>query len=70
MVEAEIKAGHPIICSVGPGFFTKTGHFIIITGYKDGVVNVIDPFSTEITGKTWVFDEFKDQIKCMWIFSK
>lgn len=69
VVETEIKAGNPIVCSVGPGLFTQTGHFIIITGYNDGVVNVIDPFSTEITGKTWVFDDFKDQIKCLWIFS-
>lgn len=69
VAEAELKAGHPIICSVGPGLFTQSGHFIILTGYNDGAVNVIDPFSTEITGKTWVFDEFKDQIKCMWIFS-
>lgn len=69
VVEAELKAGHPIICSVGPGLFTQSGHFIILTGYNDGAVNVIDPFSTQITEKTWVFDEFKDQIKCMWVFS-
>lgn len=44
-VGAELAAGHPIICSVGPGDFTQNGHFIVLTGYENGVIKVNDPFS-------------------------
>ena len=44
-VSAELSAGHPIICSVGPGNFTQIGHFIVLTGYENGNVTVNDPFS-------------------------
>ena len=40
-----LEVGNPIICVVGPGDFTTTGHFIIITGYEDGMVTVNDPNS-------------------------
>lgn len=69
-VKKELSAGHPIICSVGPGDFTKIGHFIVLTGYEDGSVTVNDPFSQTNSDKTWVFKEIKDQIKAMWIYSK
>ena len=31
-----LEAGHPIICILGPGDFTDSGHFIVLTGYRDG----------------------------------
>ena len=69
-VSTELAAGHPIICSVGPGDFTKIGHFIVLTGYENGSVTVNDPFSQENSEKSWVFAQIKDQIKAMWIYSK
>ena len=68
-VSAELTAGHPIICSVGPGDFTKIGHFIVLTGYESGNVTVNDPFSQKNSDKTWVYAEIADQIKAMWIYS-
>lgn len=68
-VSAEVTAGHPIICSVGPGDFTKIGHFIVLTGYENGNVTVNDPFSQKNSDKTWVYAEIADQIKAMWIYS-
>ena len=35
-MKAELDAGHPIVVNVGPGDFTDTGHFMVITGYDDG----------------------------------
>jgi len=70
VVEAELKEGHPIICSVGPGDFTKNGHFIVLTKYKNGKVRVNDPFSQKNSDKKWVFADIKDQIKAMWVYSK
>ena len=63
-------AGHPIICSVGPGDFTKIGHFIVLTGYENGSVTVNDPFSQENSDKSWKFTQIQEQIKAMWVYSK
>lgn len=39
-----LSAGHPVIASMGPGTFTKGGHFIILTGItSDGKITVNDP---------------------------
>ena len=67
-VSKELKAGHPIICSVGPGDFTKKGHFIVLTKYKNGKVKVNDPFSQKNSDKTWKYSKIKDQIKSMWVY--
>lgn len=68
-VSAELAAGHPIICSVGPGDFTQNGHFIVLTGYKNGVVKVNDPFSKKNSEASWIFKDIADQIKAMWVYS-
>ena len=68
-VSAELSAGHPIICSVGPGNFTQIGHFIVLTGYENGNVTVNDPFSKANSEKLWNFSQIKDQIRAMWVYS-
>lgn len=68
-VKAELEAGHPIICSVGPGDFTDGGHFILLTGYLDGAVKVNDPFSRQNSEKTWNYSEICDQIQQMWVYA-
>lgn len=40
-----LQVGNPIICVMGPGDFTSTGHFIVMTGYVDGKISVNDPNS-------------------------
>lgn len=41
---AELSVGKPVILSMGPGMFTSSGHFIVITGIDaDGNVTVNDP---------------------------
>lgn len=68
-VAAELSAGHPIICSVGPGNFTQIGHFIVLTGYENGSVTVNDPFSKTNSETLWNFSQIKDQIRAMWVYS-
>ena len=68
-VKKELEMGHPIICSVGPGDFTKIGHFIVLAGYEDGKIIVHDPFSQENSDKRWEYKKFEDQIKSMWTYS-
>ena len=68
-LKKELLAGHPVICTVGPGHFTQIGHFIVLAGYEEGEIIVHDPFSIKNTEKRWEYEEFKDQIKCMWTYS-
>lgn len=68
-LKEELEAGHPVICSVGPGDFTQIGHFIVLAGYEDGKIIVHDPFSQKNSDKRWEYTKFKDQIKSMWVYS-
>ena len=65
-----LSVGCPIICSMGPGIFTTTGHFIVLTGYQDGAFAVHDPASKVRTSQTYTFQEISGQIKNMWYFAK
>lgn len=68
VVAAELGSGHPIICSVGPGDFTRNGHFIVLTDYDDGNVIIHDPFSIENSEKLWVYEDIVDQFQAMWAY--
>ena len=59
--------GSPVICNVGPGVFTKGGHYIVIAGfYEDGTLRINDPNSPERSSRHWIIDEFKDQVRAAW----
>ncbi|MDE6125305.1 MAG: C39 family peptidase [Eubacterium sp.] len=62
-----LEVGNPIICSMGPGDFTSTGHFIVLTGYKDGKISVNDPNSHKNSEKLWSYEDIKDQIMNLWV---
>lgn len=64
-----LMEGQPIICSVKPGDFTYSGHFIVLTGYKDGMFTVNDPNSRQNSEWKWSYTELSGQIKNMWAFS-
>lgn len=57
-----------MICSMRPGDFTKSGHFIVLTGYNDKGFTVNDPNSRENSKKSWSFDRIKGQIKNTWSY--
>lgn len=65
----EIENGHPIICCVGPGDFTTTGHFILIYGYEDGEFLIHDPNSIIRSSKKWSYEKIKGQIRNLWSYS-
>ncbi len=62
-----LEAGNPIICIMGPGDFTTTGHFIVMTGYVDGKIKVNDPNSPTRSELLWDLDEIKGQIRNLWV---
>ena len=68
MVDA-VEAGHPVILALGPGDFTTSGHYIVLTGWEDGAFRVNDPNSRIRSEKTWTYEELESQIRNIWEIS-
>lgn len=69
VMENALAAGEPIICSVGPGDFTTSGHFIVLSGLEDGQFQVRDPNRRSTSEKLWDYDTLAGQITNLWAFS-
>ena len=68
-LKSELSAGHPIICSMGPGDFTNQGHFIVLSGLtEDGKVLVNDPNSKINSRKKWDLNTIINQMNAAWSF--
>ena len=68
VMENALAAGEPIICSVGPGDFTTSGHFIVLSGLEDGKFQVRDPNRRSTSEKLWDYDTLAGQITNLWAF--
>lgn len=68
--ENEIKSvldeGGVVICSMRPGDFTTTGHFILLRGYDENGFYVNDPNRKSNSERQWSYDELYGQIKNLW----
>ena len=62
-----LELGNPIICIMGPGDFTTSGHFIVLAGCEDGRFVVNDPNSKTNSEKLWSYEEIQGQIKNLWV---
>lgn len=65
---ANLEAGNPVICSMGPGKFTRTGHFIVLTGYKNNKFKVNDPNSKRRSQRKWNYDDIADSVMNIWVY--
>lgn len=63
-----LQSGNPIIACVGAGDFTDGGHFIVLTGYKDGQFSIKDPNSVKNTEVMWDYERLVGQIIGLWAF--
>ena len=61
-----LKVGNPIICAMGEGDFTTSGHFIVLVGEEDGLLRVNDPNSRENSEKLWSYEALEGQIRNIW----
>ena len=66
-VRDNLEVGNPIICSMGPGDFTTSGHYIVLTGWEEGGIRVNDPNSRENSGKLWSYEQIEGQIRNLWV---
>ena len=65
-----LEAGNPIICAMGPGDFTSSGHYIVLTGTQDGMFRVNDPNSRANSEKLWSYAQIQGQIRNIWAIRK
>lgn len=65
-----LNRGGLIICSMRPGDFTTTGHFIVLYDYDANGFYVHDPNSRIRSDKQWSFTDIKYQIKNIWGYTK
>lgn len=69
-VTEALQAGHPVICAMGPGDFTTTGHFIVLSGIDgNGRVTVHDPNSSYRSAQTWDLSLVLSQASACWEFT-
>ena len=53
-ITESLNDGCPIIANVGPGRFSKVGHFFVLAGLtEDGKVILNDPYSPERSSQVW-----------------
>ena len=55
---------------MGPGDFTTTGHFIVLSGMtEDGRIVVHDPNSEVRSSMTWELETILNQCQNLWVYS-
>lgn len=69
-IKAKLDEGCPIIVNVGPGDFTDSGHYMVITGYDSQGFMINDPNSHTNSEKRWTFDQLNGQVRNLWAMSK
>lgn len=62
-----LKAGEIIIAVMGPGDFTTSGHYIVLTGMKDGQICVNDPNSHANSAMLWSYEALAAQVRNLWL---
>lgn len=65
-----LEVHNPIICVMGPGDFTSTGHFLVLAGCENGLIQINDPNSRANSEKLWSYEEIQDQILNLWVIRK
>ena len=68
-VTRALEEGQPVICSVGPGDFTTSGHFIVLVGLEDGQIRVNDPNRRSTSAQLWDYHTLAGQINNLWAYS-
>ncbi|MBS6941776.1 MAG: C39 family peptidase, partial [Slackia piriformis] len=64
-----LQSGYVVICNVGPGDFTDSGHFFVATGLADdGTVEINDPYSSVRSAETWDAERIANQSIGMYAF--
>ncbi len=66
VMKAVLDDGGLIVCSMAPGDFTTTGHYILLRGYDANGFFVNDPNRKGNSDRQWDYDTLSTQIKNLW----
>ena len=66
-IKDNLEVGNPIICAMGAGDFTSSGHYIVLVGLKDGKFIVNDPNSRSNSQRRWSYEQIQGQIRNLWV---
>lgn len=70
-ISEHLTSNTPMICSMYPGDFTYTGHFIVLSGFdSEGNIIVHDPNSYIKSRKHWSLKKMLPQIRALWSYSE
>lgn len=58
--------GVVLILALGPGDFTSSGHFVVVSGHTVEGFVVNDPNSIENSGRIWSYERLEGQISNLW----
>lgn len=69
-MKSALEAGKLIVCSMRPGDFTTTGHYILLIGCDEEGFMVNDPNRRSNSEKHWEYDTLRGQIRNLWEITK
>ena len=65
-----LEAGNPIICAMGKGDVSTSGHYIVLVGTEDGLIRINDPNSYANSEKLWSYEQMESQFRNLWVIEK
>jgi len=65
-IDTALEEGKPVILALGPGDFTSTGHYIVLSGIEEEGYRVNDPNSRVNSETLWTYEQLEDQIRNIW----
>lgn len=65
-----LEVDNPIICAMGPGDFTSSGHYIVMVGCENGMIRINDPNSIANSSRLWSYEQIEGQIRNLWVIRK
>ena len=66
-INRNLDVGNIIVCHMGPGTFTNTDQYILITGYSEEGYEIRDPGSAVRTSQLWTFESIAPQMTGCWV---
>ncbi len=66
-VREELAAGRPVICIMGPGHFTSSGHYIVLVSCDEEGFQVYDPYRIK-NSRTWPWSDLEGEIRNLWSY--
>lgn len=73
-IREQLESGKLMLVIMGPGTFTRSGHYMILRGFdSDGKLIIADTQSPVRTSQTWDFDLIYSELKKgspLWVFSR